>query len=118
MPQELPLQNTTPDFEFLGLRGAMMDPLLDAELEMKRKFDPTETRSLLFGGDERQPEGAVQNLRSELDRVRAERDRLAAQQAEIMRLLNVSNPDKLLHDIRNLLNERELFKALTESLED
>ena len=51
-------------------------------------------------------------LRAELDQVRAERNRLAETQAKIMDLLNVKSPDKLLHDIRNVLNERELLKAL------
>jgi hypothetical protein len=51
-------------------------------------------------------------LRAELDQLRAERNRLAEMQARIMELLNVKSPDKLLHDIRNVLNERELLKAL------
>ncbi len=51
-------------------------------------------------------------LRAELDHIRAERNRLIETQARIMELLNVKSPDKLLHDIRNVLNERELLKAL------
>jgi hypothetical protein len=114
----MPLHNSTSDFGFLGLQGAGMDPLLGREFDLGRTCDSIQNRPFHFAGDENEAEGTVQNLRAELDRVRADRDRLAAQQAEIMRLLNVANPDKLLHDIRNLLNERELFKALTESLED
>lgn len=51
-------------------------------------------------------------LRAELDQVRADRNRMAEMQAKIMELLGVKSPDKLLHDIRNVLNERELLKAL------
>ncbi len=51
-------------------------------------------------------------LRAELDQLRSDRNRLAEMQAKIMDLLNVKSPDKLLHDIRNVLNERELLKAL------
>jgi len=51
-------------------------------------------------------------LRAELDQIRAERNRLADTQVKIMELLKVKSPDKLLHDIRNVLNERELLKAL------
>jgi hypothetical protein len=51
-------------------------------------------------------------LRAELEQIRAERNRLVETQARIMELLKVKSPDKLLHDIRNALNERELLKAL------
>ena len=51
-------------------------------------------------------------LRAELDQIRAERNRLADTQVKIMELLKVKSADKLLHDIRNVLNERELLKAL------
>jgi hypothetical protein len=51
-------------------------------------------------------------LRAELDQVRSDRNRLAETQSKIMELLNVKSQDKLLHDIRNVLNERELLKAL------
>ena len=30
----------------------------------------------------------------------------------MMKLLGAASPDKLIHDLRNVLNERELFKAL------
>jgi hypothetical protein len=51
-------------------------------------------------------------LQAELDRIRVERNRLADLQSRIMELLHVQSSDKLLHDIRNVLNERELLKAL------
>jgi len=51
-------------------------------------------------------------LEGEVEALRAERNRLAEMQSRIMELLHVPSPDKLLHDIRNVLNERELLKAL------
>lgn len=58
----------------------------------------------------------VRELRAELEQIRAERNRLAETQRRIMELLNVQSPDKLVHDIRNVLNERELLKALVGDL--
>jgi hypothetical protein len=55
----------------------------------------------------------VNELRAELEQLRAERNRLADIQRRIMELLKVQTPERLLHDIRNVLNERELLRALT-----
>lgn len=52
-------------------------------------------------------------LRADLEQLRSERNRLADTQRRIMELLNVQSADRLLHDIRNVLNERELLRALT-----
>jgi len=51
----------------------------------------------------------------ELQSVRAERDALAKQQAEVMKLLNAQSPERILHDLRNVLNELVLLKAVTEA---
>jgi hypothetical protein len=56
----------------------------------------------------------VQELTAELNRLRAERDRWQAQQAEILKLLAAKSPDRILHDLRNVLNERELFRTLAD----
>jgi hypothetical protein len=53
-------------------------------------------------------------LRSELASVHLERTKLAETQQRIMELLHVDSPDRLVHDIRNVLNERSLLKALIE----
>ena len=57
----------------------------------------------------------IHELRGELERLRAERDRLADRQREIAELLRCKNPEKLLHDFRNLLNELQLYKTLAET---
>jgi hypothetical protein len=57
----------------------------------------------------------IHELRAETDRLRAERDRLADRQRQIAELLKCSNPDKVVHDLRNLLNELQLYKMLIET---
>ena len=41
-------------------------------------------------------------------------ERMARREAEMMRLLKTPTPDKLIHDLRNLLNEVALLKAAAE----
>jgi Tfp pilus assembly protein PilN len=60
----------------------------------------------------------LRDLRSEVDRLRAERDTLLDRQRQVMDLLGTRAPERLLHDLRNLLNERELFKALADLSEE
>jgi len=48
---------------------------------------------------------------SELERMRAELDRLLAQQQELMKLLGTTRPDRVVHDVRNLLQERMFLEA-------
>ena len=60
---------------------------------------------------------AEQNdLRAELEQLRSERSRWAEMQSRIMQLLGSTNPDKLVHDLRNVLNERDLLKALVDEI--
>ncbi|HZK79882.1 MAG TPA: hypothetical protein VFC46_02420 [Humisphaera sp.] len=49
---------------------------------------------------------------SEIEQLRAERDLLLQRQQSIMQLLNSSKPERILHDIRNILNERGLLRTL------
>ena len=56
----------------------------------------------------------IQELTAEENRLRAERDRWQAIQAEIMQLLGTKSPDRIMHDLRNVLNERELFRTLAD----
>lgn len=55
-------------------------------------------------------------LRAQVEQLRSERTRLADVQHRIMELLKVPSPDKIVHDLRNLLNERDLLKALVDEL--
>ena len=60
----------------------------------------------------------LRELRTEVDRLRAERDTLIDRQHQVMDLLGTRAPERILHDLRNLLNERELFKALADLTEE
>ena len=55
-------------------------------------------------------------LKAELDQLRAERSRWRESQDRIMQLLGTKLPEKLVHDLRNVLNERDLLKALVDEL--
>jgi hypothetical protein len=48
----------------------------------------------------------------EIAELRAELERLRAKHAEMMELLGCSDPDKLIHDLRNVLNEMQLLRLL------
>ena len=54
-------------------------------------------------------------LREQFEQLRAERDRLLERQRQIAELLHSPNPEKILHDLRNLLNEVQLYKMLVET---
>lgn len=53
-------------------------------------------------------------LRAEMEQMRADRGRMLDRQKQIMELLGTNNPERLIHDLRNLLNERALLRALSE----
>ena len=94
----------------LGLSGSLIDRL--------RMSDAGGGASQTAGGNvDGRPNSAtrqIQQLESELGRVRAERDQLLEQQQQILMLLEAKHPDKLLHDLRNVLNERALLRSLVD----
>ena len=55
-------------------------------------------------------------LRAELEQLRADRARVAEIQSRLMEVLGSKSPDRLVHDVRNVLNERELYRALADSV--
>jgi hypothetical protein len=57
----------------------------------------------------------LSELRAEAEQLRADRDRLLAQQRQVADLLKSANPDKLIHDLRNVLNELQLYKMLADT---
>lgn len=48
------------------------------------------------------------------EQLRAEVQRLRERERQIVELLNAKSPDRILHDLRNLLNEVQLLRILTE----
>lgn len=55
-------------------------------------------------------------LKAEVEQLRAERTRAIESQRTIMQLLGTAKPEKITHDIRNLLNERDLLKTLVDQM--
>lgn len=53
-------------------------------------------------------------LAAEVQRLRAERERMGDLQKRVMELLGCTSPDTIIHDLRNLLNERELYRSLAD----
>jgi hypothetical protein len=49
-----------------------------------------------------------------VERLSAESARLADRQRRIMELIGTTQPEHLVHDLRNILNERELLRTLAE----
>lgn len=59
-----------------------------------------------------QMKAEMADLRGEVERVRAERDRLRDRELQIMTLIGAAQPEHIIHDLRNVLNERSLLRAL------
>jgi hypothetical protein len=57
-----------------------------------------------------------QQLRAELERIRSERAKMSEVQSRLMEVLGSKSPDRLVHDVRNVMNERELYRALADSV--
>ena len=69
------------------------------------------------GGGSRSPRssGASAEVDSmTIEQLRAEIARLRERERQIAELLNAPSPDKILHDLRNLLNEVQLLRILAE----
>ena len=45
-----------------------------------------------------------------------ELERLRVREREIMELLGTASPDRIMHDLRNVLNEVQLLRALAERM--
>ena len=54
-------------------------------------------------------------LQAELERLRSERARMAEIQNRLMEALGTKSPERLVHDVRNVMNERELYRALADA---
>jgi len=49
-----------------------------------------------------------------LEQLRVELDKLRDRERQIIQLLGVKSPDRLLHDLRNVLNELQLLRILAD----
>ena len=55
--------------------------------------------------------GEADQSMPEVERLRRDLDKLLRQQAELMQLVGTTRADRLVHDIRNVLQERMLLEA-------
>ena len=55
-------------------------------------------------------------LRAEVQRLCAERSKTADILNRLMDALGTKSPERLVHDVRNVLNERELYRALADTI--
>jgi hypothetical protein len=61
-------------------------------------------------------QGENRELRAEVECLKAERARMAEILSRLAEVLGSKSPDKLVHDVRNVLNERELYRTLADSV--
>ena len=104
----------------------MQPPLLarpsDLNQDLASRSEPSgyDGDRLLDAADSRVGEVALlaqsPDLKAEIEQLRAERNQLAETQRRIMELLKTQSPEKIVHDLRNVLNERELLKALVDQM--
>ena len=59
--------------------------------------------------------GAPESVEAQLARTRRELVFLRAQHRQIMELIGCDKPEKLLHDLRNVLNELQLLRMLADT---
>lgn len=55
-------------------------------------------------------------LQADIEEARADKDRLAALEGEVLRLLGSASPDEIIHNLRNVLNNLALLHVITRGL--
>jgi hypothetical protein len=83
-----------------------LDPSLCASIATKALEGQPDVGAATAGDE-------VARLREENRRMQAERERWEKTEREVMQLLGTQNPQKIIHDLRNVLNELSLLQALT-----
>jgi hypothetical protein len=66
------------------------------------------------GATDKSPEASAPLERMTPDQLRAELNTLRERERQIVELLNAKSSDRILHDLRNLLNEVQLLRILAE----
>jgi hypothetical protein len=73
---------------------------------------PLTIQQLLTNGRPTEAEIEAENVR-----LKMEVDRIGERQREVMELLRCNSPERIVHDLRNLINELNLYRQLVESME-
>jgi hypothetical protein len=90
---------------------ARLDPPVGVQPGLRGTFDaPSDIPAQLAA-----QAAQLHELRAEAERLRAERDRLLDRQRQVAELLRCTNAEKIVHDLRNVLNELQLYKMLAET---
>jgi len=55
-------------------------------------------------------------LRAEVETLKADRARMAEILSRLTEVLGSKSADRLVHDVRNVLNERELYRTLADTI--
>jgi len=74
------------------------------------------SESTLTGGHmDAESQDDVAAMREQLQALQAQNQALLERQRRLMEVLNCKSPEKLEHDLRNVMNELNLLRAIVES---
>jgi hypothetical protein len=98
-----------PDTGLMSIAGSIFE-------RAQQNADQVDSESPSPAGKVTHRAAELRDLRVEVERLRVERNRLLEMQSQVLQLLGTDRPDRLIHDLRNVLNERALFRALAETV--
>jgi hypothetical protein len=101
--------------QFMSERSSLI-PSSDSESHLVPSTDIPRAEGSSAGAQIATTLAENNELRAQLEQLRAERNRLVENQRRMMEVLGVASPEKLIHDLRNVLNERDLLKALVDAM--
>jgi hypothetical protein len=101
--------STTPSNGLMKLAGPIFQRAKQDADQMPAKLSPPSGESMYMTAQ-------IRDLKAEIERISDERDRLLQMQSRVLELLGTDRPERLVHDLRNVLNERALFRALAETV--
>src|SRR5262245_26450725 len=88
-----------------NVRRCVMDPVLKT----------AEDRSSRSRGWDSEAMTSPSSSSVDVSEMRAELERLRQREAQIMTLIGCKSPEKLMHDLRNVLNELQLLRMLADA---
>jgi hypothetical protein len=116
VPPPVVLESTVRDATPETTTGRGMEhPMLDTS--PRSVASPASADEPQVGLAARNDEAVAPAFAVELEHLRSDLKRLLDQQQELMQLLGTKRPDKLIHDVRNLLQERMFLEAACKRFE-
>jgi uncharacterized membrane protein YccC len=93
--------------------------VMDPGIKMPRSDEQSdiggEWAQIESAGDAGESGAAREAERENAEQIRAQLERLRQREAQIMNLIGCKNPEKLMHDLRNVLNELQLLRMLADT---